>query len=198
MESGYRPDTISSAGAAGLWQFMPQTARAYGLRVDEWTDDRLDPYKSTLAAARYLKKLRNQFRGNWEYALTSYNAGETRVRKALQVQHRHQMPEGYWKLELKAESRDYYPKFMALVAIYQNRSAFDLTNVQPERTTGIEVLNIPTTISLADVARRSRIPFGKLWKLNPFLIKGEPPPDQEKYRVYLPKHHKEVFIQSFE
>jgi len=80
IESGFNNFAVSRSGAAGLWQFIPSTARRYGLRVDQYVDERFDVVKATDAAMRYLKDLYSMF-GNWELALASYNCGENCVAK---------------------------------------------------------------------------------------------------------------------
>lgn len=130
IESCFEPEALSSAGARGMWQFMPDTARAYGLEVSEYMDERLDPVKSTTAAARYLKKLYAQF-GNWPLAMAAYNCGENRLSKALQSIGIPNNTSSYgassfWDLvaheALPAETRDYVPKFMAVSIISNNPS----------------------------------------------------------------------------
>ncbi len=86
VESGARADALSPRGARGLWQLMPDTARRYGLRVDDTEDDRLDIFRATAAAAQYLHDLYAQF-GDWKLALAAYNAGEANVGSAILKAH---------------------------------------------------------------------------------------------------------------
>ncbi|MCU0341463.1 MAG: lytic transglycosylase domain-containing protein, partial [Spirosomaceae bacterium] len=82
IESGLDPRIISYAGAGGLWQFMPATGREYGMRQDDYIDERFDPVKATDGACRYLKRLYNAF-GDWEMALAAYNVGPGNLRRAM-------------------------------------------------------------------------------------------------------------------
>src|SRR2546427_73777 len=112
IESGFNPRAVSRVGAKGLWQFMAPTARGYGLRVDRWVDERLDPEKSTVAAATYLRDLYRQF-GSWELAQAAYNAGEVTVIRAIRVTG----SSDFWDLtrttHLRRETREFVPAIQA-------------------------------------------------------------------------------------
>lgn len=106
VESDLRPLALSAKGARGVWQLMPGTARAFGLTVDSRRDDRIDPVRSTIAAARFLRLLYSKW-GDWNLAFAAYNAGAGAVERALAM-------DGSWSPQLErrlpAETRDYVPK----------------------------------------------------------------------------------------
>ncbi|WP_300125319.1 transglycosylase SLT domain-containing protein [Desulfovibrio sp.] len=143
VESGYRADAQSPAGAAGAWQFMPGTATVYGLRQDWWTDERLDPYKATEAAADYLQKLHNDF-GDWPTAIAAYNAGEGKMSRAKQGTGgrnffevkalNHTLDE---KAQLREETKQYVPRFMAVTKIMRNLPQLGFEPIQPEKAPGV-------------------------------------------------------------
>lgn len=117
VESALNPRAISSAGAAGLFQLMPGTARRFGLRTTP-SDDRMEPEKSAGAAAQYLKFLRQEF-GCWSLALAAYNAGEGRVKEIMKKRKAHTFNEV--ERYLPTETRAYVPKVMAIVALREDR-----------------------------------------------------------------------------
>jgi membrane-bound lytic murein transglycosylase D len=112
VESGLNPNAISPAGAAGLWQFMPATGRSFGLYIDEYVDERFDPYKSTEAACKYLKQLYGAF-SDWELAMAAYNCGPGNVRRAIR---RSGYKDNFWDVynNLPRETRGYVPQYVAL------------------------------------------------------------------------------------
>lgn len=118
-ESGFNPRAYSRAGAAGIWQFMPATARKYGLTVNWWIDERLDPFRSTIAAAKYLSDLYKMF-GDWYLALAAYNAGEGKISKALRKSKMNNFFHIAKPRYLRRETRMYVPKFMAILKIIRN------------------------------------------------------------------------------
>ena len=125
IESGFVYNAISSAGAVGIWQLMPATARRYGLTVNRRIDERLDPLKATKAAAKYLKDLHNVYH-SWNLAIASYNSGERRVMKAIMKS----KSRDYWKItqmkNLPKETSNYVPKFMAAVEVGGNLDKYKI------------------------------------------------------------------------
>jgi soluble lytic murein transglycosylase-like protein len=123
VESGGRATALSPKGARGLWQLMPDTARHYGLRVDDMQDDRLDLFKATDAAARYLHDLFAQF-GDWRLALAAYNTGEANVGSAILRAHTQDFDQLINLRMLPVETRNYVPRVLAAAPSIGQPSAF--------------------------------------------------------------------------
>jgi len=174
IESGFDPLAASRAGAKGLWQFMAPTARRYGLRVDTWLDERLDPEKSTLAAARHFIDLYAVF-GSWNLAQAAYNAGERTVLEAIRAMG----TSDFWALArgrwLKEETKNFIPAIQAatLIAREPERYGFVVTPAAPLR---YELVDVPGSTNLKELAERSGVALDALERLNPELrIKQTPP-----------------------
>lgn len=125
IESGYIPTAKSPGGAVGVWQFISSTAKAYGLKVGVFKDERKDVIKSTLAAANYLSDLYDQF-DDWNLTVAAYNAGPGTIRKAIREGNSrnffHLVRQGHFKKEVQ----EYLPKFLATVYIMNNRKRFSI------------------------------------------------------------------------
>jgi soluble lytic murein transglycosylase-like protein len=134
VESGGRATALSPKGARGLWQLMPDTARRYGLRVDEIQDDRLDLFKATDAAARYLHDLYAQF-GDWRLALAAYNTGEANVDSAILRAHTQDFDQLTNLRMLPLETRNYVPRVLAAAHPTGQPSALTRAREAPSATT---------------------------------------------------------------
>jgi hypothetical protein len=113
VESGFNPMALSPKGARGIWQFMPSTARRYGLRVEPISDHRTDPEHSTRAAARYLRDLYRQF-GDWKLALAAYNTGENRIQRIIDRTGIRDFDEMARRGYIPEETRNYVPSVMSV------------------------------------------------------------------------------------
>jgi len=196
IESGFNPYAYSRARAVGPWQFMKGTGRKYGLRIDEWIDERRDPVKSTEAAANYLKDLYGMF-NSWPLALASYNAGEGRVGRAMAKS----KADDFWDLRstryLRPETRNYVPKFMAATIIAKNpeKYGFTLNYHEPLRYDEV-VITRPTDLHL--IAKTASVTYEDLKNLNPELKQSITPLDYDEYRLKLPLGTKAIFEENFE
>lgn len=130
VESAMNPVALSSAAAAGLWQFIPSTGRAYDLKQNWWVDNRRDVVQSTRAALDYLEMLHAMHDGDWFLALASYNWGEGSVGRAIKRNKKRGKPTDYLNLRMPRETRHYVPKLIALKNIIQNADKFGV--VLPE------------------------------------------------------------------
>jgi membrane-bound lytic murein transglycosylase D len=183
IESAYTETLTSSAGAHGVWQFMPDTAREYGLRVDWWVDERADFDKSTRAAAAYLRDLYAQFH-DWPLTLAAYNAGPGRIRRALADSG----SSTFWQLldagAIPKETRGYVPTFFAALMIANDPAAygFQLSDTPPSGGDDQRV-EIEGPVSLRYVAEAGNIDENVLRQLNPALRRGLVPPGRSAIRV---------------
>ena len=175
IESGFNPTAVSSAGAKGLWQFMAPTARLYGLRVDRWLDERLDPEKSTVAAANYLRDLYTQF-GSWDLAQAAYNAGDFKVQQAIQ----RTGSRDFWALRrspvLLDETKNFVPAIHAATLIGRQPERYGFT-VVPEEPVRYEQVTVPKGSRLVRLAALSGVAVDDLESLNPELRQKQAPPD---------------------
>jgi len=187
MESGLSPWARSSASAVGLWQFMSPTAVQYGLRVDAWVDERRDPVRATDAALDYLQALYRRY-GSWYLAAAAYNAGPSRVSRAL-IRHAHGRTgdeELYWDVidYLPRETREYVPRLVAATLLATDAEARGF-RVQPTDPYRYDVVWVPGGTPLWRIARALDVPPSLLRGLNPQLIRGVTPPG-ETYGVRVP------------
>tara|TARA_Y100001970_G_scaffold221513_1_gene272268 strand:+ start:9297 stop:10514 length:1218 start_codon:yes stop_codon:yes gene_type:complete len=183
IESGFQVDVRSSAGAVGLWQFMPSTGRIFGLRVDKWIDERKDFEKSTYAAVKYLRSLKKKF-GSWELAMAGYNSGDLTVRDAI-VNHKSR---DFWYLSqhtFPKQTKDYVPQILAVIHISKNLNKFGFSNKIVSPMDQIEKVELPPQTSLNYIAKISDISYSRLKKMNPSLLRDITPPDKP-YSIYVP------------
>jgi membrane-bound lytic murein transglycosylase D len=183
IESAYLPTLTSRAGAHGIWQFMPETAREYGLRVDWWIDERADPEHSTRAAAAYLRDLHRMF-DDWSLALAAYNCGPGRVRRTLEQNG----AKSFWELldagVLPKETRGYVPTFYATLLIATDPEAYGFVLGEagnPLRDD--ERVEVQGPVSLAYIAETIGVDEEVLTELNPALRRGVVPPGRAQVRV---------------
>jgi len=182
IESAYMTTLTSSAGAHGIWQFMPETAREYGLRVDWWVDERADPDRSTRAAAAYLRDLYRMF-DDWALALAAYNCGPNRVRRSLDDNG----VTTFWELldlsALPKETRGYVPTFFATLLIASDPDTYGFALGKPEPRPDDKRVEVHGPVSLAYVAEVTGIDQDVLRAMNPALRRGIIPPGRASVRV---------------
>jgi membrane-bound lytic murein transglycosylase D len=175
-ESAFDPRAESSAGAVGLWQFMPDAGRSYGLRVDSWVDERRDPDRATLAAARYLRDLHARF-GTWELAFAAYNMGYNALLRAIRKYNTNDF-EALASLEagLPLETMRYVPRILSFAIASQNPAVFDLEDVQLDPVVTWDDVEVSASLTLAEIARGAGVAESELRSLNPALLRSRTPP----------------------
>ncbi len=196
IESGYNPRAYSRRKAMGLWQFRYHTGKRYGLRVDWWIDERRDPVKSTIAAARYLKDLYDQFEC-WYLAAAGYNAGAGKISRAI----KRYKTEDFWELTkypyLKRETKNFIPKIIAAALIAKNPESYGFSDISYIEPICFETVKLPDATDLRVIAKASESTYEELKSLNPELRRWCTPPGYSGYELKLPYGKKEIFLRNF-
>ena len=166
IESAFNPQAVSSAKAAGMWQFMPATGKYFSLKQNVFRDDRRDVLASTRAALDYLKKLHGMF-GDWHLALAAYNWGEGSVGRAIAKNQREGLPTDYNSLSMPNETRNYVPKLLAVKNIVANPQAFNATLPDIPNHPYFQSVNITRDLDVALAAKLAEIKLDDFKSLNP-------------------------------
>ncbi len=185
VESALNPHARSRVGATGLWQFMLGTARVYGLKVDSYVDERKDPYKSTIAAFKYLKNSYNEF-GDWLLAIASYNCGPGNVRKAIR---RSGGQMDFWKIReyLPRETRGYVPAFIAATYVFNYAADHNIFPEYPEFSLETDTIHLKQIdITLAELSDALAVDLDLLRNHNPELKLDRIPYTAESYVLRVP------------
>jgi membrane-bound lytic murein transglycosylase D len=177
VESAYEPFAYSPSRAAGLWQFIPETGRRFGLKQDWWYDGRRDVVESTRAALDYLEIIHDQLNGDWLLAIAAYNSGEFGVMRAVDRNKRLGLPTDFWHLKLPAETRAYVPKLLAMKRIMADPEKYGLHFEPIPNEPYFAVIDTGSQIDLKVAANLAGITFEELANLNPGYNRWATDPD---------------------
>lgn len=177
VESGYDPFAYSSGRAAGLWQFIPDTGKLYGLEQNWWYDGRRDIVASTQAALDHLGALHDEFSGDWELALAAYNAGSGTINAAIERNHRLGKPVDFWHLDLPRETTEYVPRLLAIREIVRDPGRYGISLAPIEPAPAFSMVDIDGQIDLGVAASLAGMNTGDFLQLNPGFNRLSTRPD---------------------
>ena len=188
VESAYRNNAYSHAGAAGMWQFIRATGRHYGLQQTGSYDARLDPKKATDAALNYLQRMNREFRGDWFLTLAGYNAGEYRVHREIAKNRKLGRPTDFWSLNLPRETRQYVPRLLAYKEIFRRPQAFGVRLRGIPNTPALAKIHVNKAVNLKKAAAQAGLPANTLTKINSGYLHGITTPRYSN-QILLPRQH---------
>ena len=185
IESAFKPTALSRAKARGVWQFMRGTGLENGLQQDWYIDERSDPEKATLAAAKYFRTLYRMF-DDWHLAMASYNGGPGRMQRAIKASRRND----FWSLTatsryLPRETREYVPMILAAVIIAKNPGKYGF-DVPAPAAPATETVEVPAAVDLRRVAEWASVPVEEIQRLNPELRRWTTPIRGDDYTLRVP------------
>jgi len=191
-ESGFQPQALNArSGAGGMWQFMP--TGAYGLARNGWFDERFDPEKSSLAYAKYMKTLYNQF-GDWYLAMAAYDWGPGNVQRAVMRTGYADFWELYRRNVLPGETKNYVPGIIAAIIMAKNPEQYGLDKVVPDAAVVSDTVTVDYAIDLRLVADVSNSSLPEIVALNPSLLRMTTPRDMS-FDLHIPMGTRDVFAE---
>lgn len=194
VESAFDPFASSPSRASGMWQFMPATAKRFGLKQNSWYDGRRDVIQSTQAALDYLQYLYNTLEHDWLNAIAAYNAGEGRIMRAIQANKKRRLPTDFWSLDLPAETTAYVPRLLALVDILQRPEEFQIVWKFIANEPKIAIVDTGNQLDLAVAAKMADMSVADLHALNPGFSQWATDPEGP-HQLVLPIEKAESFHQ---
>ncbi|MQA89231.1 MAG: transglycosylase SLT domain-containing protein [Gemmatimonas sp.] len=198
IESGLSPAATSHASAAGMWQFIAETGRRYGLEINSQVDERRDPLRSTEAALSYLQDLYNRF-GSWYLSAAAYNTGENRVGRIMRQRFGTERGKDshFWTIasQLPRETRDYVPLMLAAAFIAKDPEKYGFYNLEYQAPLAFDYVPVRGSTSLAAVARAARVSVDAVEELNPHLVRGRAPSGRGSW-VRVPEGTEPRFTQA--
>ena len=201
VESGFKLKAYSRAKASGMWQFIPETGKRYGLEVDYWVDMRRNPELATKAALKYLNRLHDEF-GDWLLAMAAYNCGEGRVRRLVREMQQDStrdstLPITYWDLELPKETMRYVPRILAAMVIGHYPEQYEMT-VEKTYRPDFDTVTVFDSFPLEEVAKLLKVSEDTLRTLNMELVKWCTPPNKDSYLLRLPVGMRAAFVEGYD
>lgn len=194
IESALNPIAVSRAGAKGMWQFMHTTAKAYGLKINSYVDERLDPVKSAEAAARFLEDSYKIF-GDWNLAISSYNCGAGNVNKAIR---RAGGNKDFWTIYnyLPKETRGYVPAFVGAMYAFTYYREHGITPEPVALPAHVDTFEIHKMLHFQQISEVVGVPMETLRNLNPQYIHDVIPGTEDTYILRLPYQYTAAFIDN--
>lgn len=192
IESAYDPFAYSPGGAAGMWQFVPGTARRFGLKQNRWYDGRRDVVASTRAALDYLQTMNREFNGNWLYTLAAYNAGSGTVSRAIESNKRRGRSSDFWSLPLPRHTQHYVTRLLALSKIIDTPSVYGISLPHVPSTAQVTLVSLNGQIDLAKAATLANMSLNELYRLNPGFNRWASDPNGPYY-LLVPQQKADVF-----
>lgn len=194
VESAFNP-SAQGKGPAGLWQMVPQTARNFGLKIQHGYDGRKDPMSSTIAVLDYLQHLHDNLGNDWLNAVAAYNSGEGRIMAAIERNKARGKPIDYWSLQIPGRFVQTMPKWLAMVSMVKNPSAYQIKLPRIANKPAVAVTQITGAVKLQQAADLAGISFVELKKLNPGFSLTTTPEGKE-FPLLLPLHAVNTFEQQ--
>jgi membrane-bound lytic murein transglycosylase D len=198
VESAFKPNALSRAKAKGVWQFMAGTALENGLHRDWYIDERADPEKATVAAAKYLRTLSGLFDGDWHLALASYNGGPGRMQRAMKTSKLND----FWALAAKPkllprETREYVPMILAAIVIAKNPAQYGF-EVATEAVQEFDKVTLPRPVDLRRIAEWTDSTIDEIQSMNPELRRWTTPVKSTSYELKVPSGTADIVLSRLE